>query len=119
MQTLVEVRFQVKGMHCWPNAPDTVAFLRHPHRHTFHFRVRIAVCHLDRDVEFIMLRDLCRQAFGHPLPIAATIDFGTKSCEQLAMTLRYFLDNHSGVGKAVKEIGVSEDGEFEGIIQWP
>lgn len=117
METFIEVRFQVKGKHCWPSAPDAVAFLRHPHRHTFHFRVRIAVCHLDRDVEFIMFRDLCRQAFSHHGH--ETINFGTKSCEQLATTLHCFLDNHSDVGKAVKEIGVSEDGEFEGIVQWP
>lgn len=117
MNTFIEVRFQVKGKHHWPDAPDEVAFLRDMHRHTFHFRVRLAVCHLNRAVEFIMFRDLCRQAFSYP-GYDTTMDFGTKSCEQLAMTLHCFLQKHSDVGPAVKEIGVSEDGEFEGIVQW-
>jgi hypothetical protein len=117
VKTFIEVRFQIKGKHCWPDAPTEVAFLRSPHRHTFHFRVRLAVCHLNRAVEFIMFRDMCRQAFGAQQD--TTVDFGTKSCEQLAVALQCFLTRqHDVYGAAVKEIGVSEDGEFEGIVQW-
>lgn len=51
------IQTQFIAMHCWPNAPDQVAYLRDPHRHTFTVRAEKAVTHADRDIEFIMLKE--------------------------------------------------------------
>ena len=50
------VTFQKEGIHRYPDAPEGVEFLRHPHRHMFHFRVEIEVFHDDRDIEFILFK---------------------------------------------------------------
>ena len=57
------VTFSKEGVHMYPGA-DTdpklatggwydVSLLGVPHRHIFHFKVRIEVFHNDRDIEFI------------------------------------------------------------------
>jgi len=111
----VEVRFQVVGFHSWPDAPKELLFLRNVHRHTFHFRVRASVKHTDRAIEFtVMKRYLYEVIISHFGPNCAA-DFGSKSCEMLAQWLH---DNAKEYTDEIVEIGVSEDGEFEGILQW-
>ena len=60
------VTFRKEGIHKYPAAledPDLatgdeydVSFLGYPHRHIFHFKVRIQVTHNDRDIEFIQFK---------------------------------------------------------------
>jgi len=60
------VTFAKEGVHMYPGADkdpalatgdwDDVSFLGIPHRHIFHFRVRIEVFHNDRDIEFIQFK---------------------------------------------------------------
>src|SRR6056300_1519235 len=60
------VTFKKEGIHKYPAALDDpklatgdcddVSFLGYPHRHIFHFRVRIEVRHNDRDIEFIQFK---------------------------------------------------------------
>ena len=62
----VWVTFRKEGVHLYPGADsdpklatgdwDDVSFLGVPHRHIFHFRVRIQVFHNDRDIEFIQFK---------------------------------------------------------------
>ena len=62
----VWVTFRKEGVHMYPGADtdpklatgdwDDVSFLGVPHRHIFHFRVRIEVFHDDRDIEFIQFK---------------------------------------------------------------
>ena len=54
--TTVYVRTQFENLHCWPKAPQEVAFLRHPHRHVFHVELHVGVTDDDREVEFFMLK---------------------------------------------------------------
>lgn len=94
--TVIEAKVDVEAIHAWPDAPETVAFLRVPHRHVFVIRARKAVRHDDRDIEFIQfgwrIRHLLDQCFpraktsmlGHP---ESPLDLGTTSCEQLARML--------------------------------
>jgi len=105
----IEVRFQVVGYHNWPDAPDDVDFLRGRHRHTFHFRIRMLVEHGNRALEFITVRNRLEWTVR-----SLDGDFGSRSCEQLAEWL-YGRSNYS---HSITEIGVSEDGEFEGILKW-
>jgi hypothetical protein len=94
-------RFQFEALHCWPNAPEKVAYLRNSHRHVFHVECTFDIRHNDRDVEFISkkneIENRCRDRWHLQ-------DIGHKSCEMLAMEiLEAFKD--------VRGVTVSEDGE--------
>ena len=110
----IEVSFQKEGIHCYPEAatnPDLadVAFLAHPHRHMFHFKVRMTVKHDNRDVEFIQLK---RALENH----VDTNDLNNKSCEMMAQNIiNYLMDNYK-----YREFVVSvfEDGENGAIIEY-
>lgn len=98
------VRFQKEGIHYYPDAPEGVEFLRHPHRHQFHFEVEIQVFHDDREIEFILFkREL------EALYVEGTLDCMHKSCEMLCDDLGgYIMDKYPG---RWLRISVSEDGE--------
>lgn len=89
MKTTVWVTIQLPGYHSWPEAPTTVEFLRHPHRHMFHFKVGYDVTDSDREVEFFMakrkLHDLILRLFG--CNAHREIDFKNRSCEMIAQKL--------------------------------
>ena len=105
------VTFEKEGIHCYPDAPDEVAFLRHPHRHMFHFRVEVEVFHDDRDLEFILLkRDLML------LYSDSVLTLDNKSCEMIATDLFKYI-NEWYPGRNVS-IEVSEDGENGARLEW-
>lgn len=54
--TAIFSRTRFEGFHCWPDAPNDVAFLRVVHRHEFHVTAFKKVNHDDRDVEFILYK---------------------------------------------------------------
>jgi len=101
------VTFRKEGIHCYPQAPEGVEFLRHPHRHIFHFTVAIEVFHDDRDIEFILfkreLEDLYEIDYG------GTLQLDYKSCEMLADDLAGYI--HGQYPGRKLTITVSEDGE--------
>lgn len=111
----IEVSFQKEGIHCYPAAAtnpklatgdwDDVSFLADKHRHIFHFYVRIAVDHNDREIEFIQFKRWLERLYTDALDV----DF--KSCEMLAedlaekiqedypdreMEIRVYEDNENG-----------------------
>lgn len=98
------VTFRKEGIHRYPDAPEGVEFLKHPHRHMFHFRVTLDVFHNDRDVEFILFK---RELEG--LYTAATLEVDYKSCEMLAEDLINYISAKYPLRKLSVE--VSEDGE--------
>lgn len=84
---LIEVTFQKEGIHKYPAAltdPNLadVSFLGHPHRHIFHFRVRISVQHNDRDIEFIQFKRWLESLYSD-----STLELNFKSCEMIAEEL--------------------------------
>lgn len=98
------VQFTKEGIHRYPDAPEGVEFLRHPHRHIFHFRVTLDVFHNDRDVEFILFKRELEALYS-----AATLQVDYKSCEMLAEDLiEYIAKQYPGRSISVE---VSEDGE--------
>jgi len=107
----IEVNVAVNGLHCWPDAPDPVAFLRDPHRHTFWIRARLAVTHYNRDVEFFEFAALVRATLEDQYPDLplGLIDFGTSSCEMIAAFLVEELD--------LEECAVSEDQEHGAVVR--
>ena len=112
MKKYIWVTFQKEGIHKYPAAPEAVSFLRHPHRHIFHFRVEIEVFHDDRDIEFILFK---RELEG--LYNDETLQLDYKSCEMISDELyEYISDKYPG--REVR-IEVSEDGENGSRCYYP
>lgn len=113
---MIWVKFQREGIHKYPaaltdaNLAD-VSFLGYPHRHTFHFRVAIAVTHNDRDIEFIQFKRWLESLYGN-----GTLELDYQSCEMLAEAL-YAQINARYPDRAV-EITVSEDDENGATLSW-
>ena len=113
----IEVTFQREGTHKYPAALTDpklreVEFLGYPHRHMFHFRVRVSVTHNDRDIEFILFKRELEAQFNQN----GTMNIDFKSCEMLAEDLIHYIKLHYP-GREI-EVGVSEDGENGAIIQY-
>lgn len=98
--TAIISRTRFEGFHCWPDAPEEVAFLRVNHRHEFHVKVWKIVTHDDRDIEFILFKrevDKCIRT------LQETQDVSHWSCEMWAREIGQHLDADG--------VEVSEDGE--------
>ena len=112
----IEVSFQKEGIHKYPAALDDpkladVSFLGYPHRHIFHFYVRLEVEHNDRDVEFILFKRELENLFE-----TGTKQCDYKSCEMLAEDLiNYIQENYPKRDITVK---VYEDNENGAILEY-
>ena len=105
------VTFEKEGIHCYPNAPAGVEFLRSPHRHIFRFSVTVSVTHNDRDIEFILFKRELENLYK-----GDTLQIDSKSCEMLAEELiEYIKKNYPGRNSTVE---VSEDGENGAILHY-
>jgi hypothetical protein len=98
--TKIFITTRFEGFHCWPDAPDEVAFLRSPHRHIFHVRCWRTVDHDDRDIEFIQWK---RQIDFSIRTLAGENDTMKWSCETWARAIGGTVDADT--------VEVSEDGE--------
>lgn len=112
-RTLVFVTFQFSAQHCWPDAPIETSYLRTPHRHLFHVKIKLFVTHSNRDIEFIRFKDLM---LGWVRAELEGRDLWTKSCEQLAEDILKVATGIAGDSRVV-EVEVSEDGENGAILQ--
>ena len=116
------VTFKKEGIHKYPAALDDpklatgdyydVSFLGYPHRHIFHFKVRIEVFHDDRDIEFIQFKRWLESLYA-----GGTLELDYKSCEMIADDL-YNEISTKYPGRFV-EIDVAEDGENGCSIIYP
>jgi len=120
------VTFQKEGVHKYPDADkdpklatggwDDVSFLAVPHRHIFHFRVRIQVFHNDRDIEFIQFKRWMERLYSSQADDnVLVLDY--KSCEMIADDLYKEISNKYP-GRFV-EISVAEDNENGCNIFYP
>ena len=113
-QTFIKVRTEFEGFHYYPNAGSIdpkIKFLENEHRHMFKVEVKISVDHLDRELEFFLvkwaLQDFIKEG-----------NQSHKSCEMIATDILY---SHliPKYGKfRYYEITVSEDGESDGIVEY-
>jgi hypothetical protein len=113
-QKKVWVTFQKEGIHCFPQAATDpklntgdeydVAFLAHPHRHIFHFRVSIDIFHDDRELEFIQFKRWLENLYS-----GKVLELNYKSCEMIADDL--YLQIAEKYPDRDVHIEVSEDGE--------
>jgi hypothetical protein len=130
------VTFKKEGIHKYPAALtdpklatgdwDDVSFLGYPHRHIFHFRVRIEVRHNDRDIEFIQFKRWLERLYsgannqgseGEDNANSEVLLLDYKSCEMIADEL-YDKISAKYPGRFV-EIDVAEDGENGCSIFYP
>lgn len=113
-KTYIKIRTEFQGFHRYPNAgtiDPRIQFLENEHRHIFKVKVKISVNHLDRELEFFLvkwaLQDFIKAG-----------DQNHKSCEMIATDI---LNDHLipqyGADRYY-EITVSEDGESDGIIEY-
>jgi 6-pyruvoyl-tetrahydropterin synthase len=100
--TFITVKHQFEGVHCYPDAPNEVAYLRNNHRHMFHVEVEIEVTELDRELEFIMVKNDLQKQFVRNLD--------HKSCEMIATEIQSYLKSKYGSHRKVN-VRVLEDGE--------
>jgi hypothetical protein len=116
------VTFRKEGVHLYPAAAtdprlktgdwDDVSFLGVPHRHIFHFKVRIEVFHDDRDIEFIQFKRWLEKLYNEDI-----LELNHKSCEMISDDL-YGEISARYPGRMV-EIEVSEDGENGSTVLYP
>ena len=113
------VTFRKEGVHMYPGADtdpklatgdwDDVSFLGVPHRHIFHFKIRIEVFHNDRDIEFIQFKRWMERLYAEVDSSTSVLQLNHKSCEMIADDL-YKEISAKYPGRFV-EIDVAEDGE--------
>lgn len=85
----VYCQLEFEAVHNWPGCPiEEVAYLRDPHRHTFHIKAHVQVDHNDRDQEFIVLKHEILKFLRAEYPSdVGCPDIGATSCEMLAQKL--------------------------------
>jgi hypothetical protein len=112
-ETFIKVRTEFEGYHFYPGAGSIdprIKFLENEHRHIFKVEVKISVTHLDRELEFFLvkwaLQDFIKSG-----------KMNHKSCEMIATDI---LEQHllPKYGERYYEIVVSEDGESDGIVEY-
>ena len=109
----IRIRTEFEGFHCYPNAGNIdprIQFLENEHRHMFKVEVKISVDHLDRELEFFLVKWALNDFIK-----SGSQDH--RSCEMIAQDI---LVNHliPKYGQRYYEIVVSEDGESDGIIEY-
>ena len=109
----IRVRTEFEGFHFYPNAGSIdprIQFLENEHRHMFKVEVKISVDHLDRELEFFLVKWALQDFIK-----SGSQDH--RSCEMIAQDI---LVNHliPQYGQRYYEIVVSEDGESDGIIEY-
>lgn len=114
VKSFIKIRTEFEGYHFYPNAGEIdsrIKFLEYEHRHMFMIEVKISVTHLDRELEFFLvkwaLRDFIKSG-----------DMNHKSCEMIAEEIlnQHLIPKYGN--DRYYEIIVSEDGESDGIIEY-
>jgi hypothetical protein len=113
LKTYIKIRTQFEGFHYYPDAGSIdprIKFLENEHRHMFKVEAKISVEHLDRELEFFLVKWKLEQ-------FIKSGNQNHKSCEMIATEILEFLKNNYGVWRYY-EVIVSEDGESDGIVEY-
>jgi len=116
-ESYIWVTFQKEGIHMYPQALTDpklkeVRFLGHPHRHMFHFKVKIQVFHDDRDLEFILFKRELEALYSDK----GTMSLDHQSCEMIARELAKYIQSKYPNRKL--SISVAEDNENGCELTW-
>lgn len=107
----VEITFEWIGFHCWPEAPESHAFLRERHRHKFFGTARIEVGHNNREVEYFRVLEYITPVLEEYKELNAG------SCEHVAQDLLEYLLREYGDRRRVS-VSVFEDNENGSTVTW-
>lgn len=111
MERTIVVKTQYEGIHCWPEAPDEVKFLRSLHRHIFNVEVEVEVHNDDRDIEFIMLKHRINHWLSLQFDDDGVWQMGRLSCEQVAEMVIDLVQEKLKDKERVISCYIDEDGE--------
>lgn len=111
----IRVRTEIEGFHCYPNASQIdprIQFLENMHRHIFKISVKMTVTHLDRELEFFLVKWALQDFLSNRTTPH------NKSCETLAneILVDHLIPSYGSDRKY--EVIVSEDGESDGIVEY-
>ena len=119
MKTSVVVSLDFCGIHCWPNAPAEVSFLRNPHRHIFKVKAFFWENHDfkadQREREFILVKAGILRALRDEWHFNTTtqcFELGSTSCENIAKEIL----SNQGCYYCYR-VEVFEDGENGAIVE--
>ena len=107
----ITVKNQFDDIHCYPNAPEEVNYLKNLHRHTFMLESKIEVFHEDRELEFYMVKDFIDSIIPELKQLVSA-----KSCENIAVFILNSLKNKYGSNRYY-EISCSEDGWNKATVE--
>ena len=114
ISTYIKVRTEFEGFHFYPgagNIDSRIKFLEAEHRHIFKVEVKISVTHLDRELEFFLVKWALHEF----------IKAGNQNHMSCEMICTNILENHlipKYGNDRYYEIVVSEDGESDGIVEY-
>lgn len=109
-KTTIVVQTQFEGMHCYPDAPDEVSYLRYLHRHIFCVKLELEVKHDDRELEFIIVKRKLEDYISSESFVKSV------SCEQMAKLIcRYMFTLY---GERNAKCCVYEDNENGGCVYY-
>lgn len=111
---MIWVTFEVRGFHCYPDAPEEVAYLRERHRHKFGFRVWIEVWGDNREIEFHMTQRWLERLYAED----GALEADDKSCEMLANDLFVRMVKEPRFQNRDIWIEVDEDGECGAFMRY-
>lgn len=114
IKTSIFVTTSFEGFHCYPDAPEEVAFLRAIHRHLFHVRAELEVSHGNRELEFFLVKRAL-ESYIYDRQLGGNLNH--KSCEMIAKELLEFLLASYGLSRNMS-VEVSEDGENGSIVRY-
>lgn len=110
--TTVFLNTQYEGVHCYPEAPEPVAYLRVPHRHIFGVKVEVQVFDDDREIEFILLKHQVNGWLRSHFDGDGVWQMGRLSCEQVCRgILKFLFDYLEYPAQRYMSVTVDEDGE--------
>jgi hypothetical protein len=109
----IVVKLEREFIHRYKDAPEDVAFLRQWHRHMLKLEIEIEVSHLDRELEFIMVKRYVNHLFNMN---EIDLTYVEKSCETICKELIELLVKKYGERDMV--ITASEDGENGGRVYY-
>lgn len=110
MRSLISVRTQFESLHCYPNAPERVSYLRNVHRHSFFVEAKIEVFHDDRELEFIIVKEDLSKFIQESLVQRDMDKLVSMSCEMMAKSIMTYLSDSYGSNRRYF-VSVYEDNE--------
>ena len=112
-KSYIVVRHEFEGFHMYPGASSIdprISFLEDRHRHIFKVKTKIEVSHLDRELEFFLVK-------WNIATFIQSSEMNNKSCEMIAEDILGFVISQYGSNREI-EVTVSEDGESDGIVHY-